>query len=540
MNTEPFEERAVFKVVPPAGGEGICLGPDFHVTPDTDLGWVHQLQPERFPARRAFTRVSRKHLPAAQWMPVTLENPLCALFRVPMFGPTPETVSQNPFHLLERRPRRNVAMVIGPTPNNGVEMTNQVGLAGSVVLADTLPRLLQKHMRVFFGGSDEQPTLKLAEVLSEEVESVFDLHGAGFLRRELQAPVLQKLLDQWPDFIFQHFLGHTGNDEVIRISNEVHFGIGLPRRGERLLEQRFQSVQCQVRQRRRDNPALRSACLGREEDSIFNEPGFEPFAEYPFVYENVAEHPLVGDVVETSANVAFQNPLGAVAFAQRQETLPDGVSRTAARTKAVGVAVAGRLGDRCRCQQVQCLHGAVLHHRDAERPQFTAGFRNVNTSQWLRLIAAPSQRADGFVLGRRSAPDYSVHSRRSFALIVRHSFHGQGFAGKRAGQQPLQGFHLVPASFLSCLDDTRLQPPDIAFTLSPANLFPSVRFAGGCTRRFIRVHLLFPPVKVLPVLSSRATNWKSARLHGGVRLLLLSVPLPNGFCFLQSPLPAIP
>src|SRR5205814_5922649 len=158
----------------------------------------------------------------------------------------------------------------------------------------------------------------------------------------------------------------------------------------------------------------------------------------------------------------------------------------------------------------------VLHHRDAERPQFTAGFRNVNTSQWLRLIAAPSQRADGFVLGRRSAPDYSVHSRRSFALIVRHSFHGQGFAGKRTGQQPLQNFHFVPATSLSCLDDTRLQPPDLTLTLGPVKLVPSRRLAGGCTRSFIRVHLLFPPEKVLPVLSSRTTNWKSACLRSGM------------------------
>src|SRR5207253_11030518 len=127
-----------------------------------------------------------------------------------------------------------------------------------------------------------------------------------------------------------------------------------------------------------------------------------------------------------------------------------------------------------------------------------------------------------------------------FASIVRHSFHGQGFAGKRTGQQPLQSFHFVPATSLSCLDDTRLQPPDLTLTLGPVKLVPSRRLAGGCTRSFVRVHLLFPPGKVLPVLSSRTTNWKSACLRSGMIWPSLSAPLQNGLGFLQSPLPATP
>src|SRR5438270_10220732 len=39
---------------------------------------------------------------------------------------------------------------------------------------------------------------------------------------------------------------------------------------------------------------------------------------------------------------------------------------------------------------------------------------------------------------------------------------------------------------------------------------------------------------------SRHDRWKSARLHGGVMLQLLSVPLQNGLRFLQHPLPVIP
>ena len=126
------------------------------------------------------------------------------------------------------------------------------------------------------------------------------------------------------------------------------------------------------------------------------------------------------------------------------------------------------------------------------------------------------------------------------ALIVRHSFHGQGFGREGVGEQPLQSFHFAPTTRPCCLDDACLQPAGLTFTLSPVQLFPCFRRAGGCTHGRIHVHLLFPPAQVLPAISSRTTRWKSARLRGGVMLQLLSVPLSNGISFFQHPLPAKP
>ena len=118
---------------------------------------------------------------------------------------------------------------------------------------------------------------------------MLDMRDAGFLWRELQAPVAQKLLDQWPDFIFQQFLGRAGDDEVIRISNEVYLWVdcgALARfTGKRLLEQRFQSVQCQVGQRRRDNPALRCARLRGKQVRFSMNPPSTIFAALPCPWE---------------------------------------------------------------------------------------------------------------------------------------------------------------------------------------------------------------------------------------------------------------
>ncbi len=106
---------------------------------------------------------------------------------------------------------------------------------------------------------------------------------------------------------------------------------------EVLVEQLLQSVQCQVGQHGGNNPALWRACLCGEEDSIFHEPRFQPFLQYHFVRGNMPEHPFVGDVVKTSANVSFQHPRGAGLATQCQATHLNGIGGGAFGTKAVGI-----------------------------------------------------------------------------------------------------------------------------------------------------------------------------------------------------------
>ena len=313
MNAKLSEERTVFKIVVPVRVERICIRPDLDVPPDFGFGRVHQPQPNGFPRRRPFACVRRK-LPGTPSlpMPVSAGNPVERLATVSVFGPLPECLPQNPFHPLERLPRHDVTVVVHPATNDRIELAYQVGLAGSAILTNQLPRLVQKNARVLLGRLDNQLAIKLAEVLSEEVEPLLDVRDAGFLWRELQAPVAQELLDQWPDFIFQHILGRAGDDEVVRIANEVYlwadgFSVRiLP--GEVLFQEWFQSVQSQVGQCGRDNSALWCACLGGKQGSIFHEARLEPFVQHFLVRGNMGEQPFVTDVVETSANVALQHP----------------------------------------------------------------------------------------------------------------------------------------------------------------------------------------------------------------------------------------
>jgi len=144
-------------------------------------------------------------------------------------------------------------VIVGPTSDDRVELTYQVALADTATTANQLPHLFQECVRVFLGGLDKQFVAVLAEILSEEVKPLLDRRDAGLLGRELQAPVEHELLDQWLNFIFQPFLGGAGNDEVIRIANEVYPRTRRALYRELLFEHPFQSVQSQVSQRGRDD-----------------------------------------------------------------------------------------------------------------------------------------------------------------------------------------------------------------------------------------------------------------------------------------------
>ena len=140
-----------------------------------------QFQPDDLTVGCPLGRVSGELVPAADGVPVFLEHPAAALVVVPVFAPAQETVPQSPFHLLVGPFRRAMAVIKGPAPENGVELSDQVGLADSATAADDLTHLLQEGVRVVLGRLDEQSAAEFTEVLSEEVESGFDVRDAGLL-----------------------------------------------------------------------------------------------------------------------------------------------------------------------------------------------------------------------------------------------------------------------------------------------------------------------------------------------------------------------
>jgi hypothetical protein len=115
---------------------------------------------------------------------------------------------------------------------------------------------------------------------------------------------------------------------TIRVTNEVDLepvlpgSVPPPAKGD--FQELLQSVQGHIRQRRRDDAALWRACLRGEQGSIFNVAGFQPAPQNFRVRGNLIQHPLVTEIIEAAANIAFQNPRRVVAATPASERRDDG------------------------------------------------------------------------------------------------------------------------------------------------------------------------------------------------------------------------
>src|SRR5450755_3403608 len=66
---------------------------------------------------------------------------------------------------------------------------------------------------------------------------------------------------------------------------------------------------------------------------------FQPLSKNDFIHWNVADKPLMADLIEAGANVAFQDPLCVPMSTQYDEALRDGISTRPLLTEPIGVRV---------------------------------------------------------------------------------------------------------------------------------------------------------------------------------------------------------
>ena len=97
-----------------------------------------------------------------------------------------------------------VPMIVGPTPDFGVEFADQIGGRHAPRSSDCLPDAAQEGVNVLLGGLDEQfPIGILAHVLSEEIKTFLHVGDDRLRGRKFQTSLMQKLLDEGLDFSFQ-------------------------------------------------------------------------------------------------------------------------------------------------------------------------------------------------------------------------------------------------------------------------------------------------------------------------------------------------
>src|SRR5262249_56368464 len=95
---------------------------------------------------------------------------------------------------------------------------------------------------------------------------------------EFQPAFRQELTDDGKDFLFQQLTRAAGDDEVVGIADQMDLAPPLlgPRGGEARTQPLVESIEGQVRQDGRDDPALRCAFRGGVPDAFFQEPSLKP------------------------------------------------------------------------------------------------------------------------------------------------------------------------------------------------------------------------------------------------------------------------
>ena len=103
---------------------------------------------------------------------VLLFAPACVLVRVSSSCPLPQTREDVVIHAGKRACTHHVSMIVGPTPDGGVEFTDQIGGRHAPRSSDCLSDAAQEGFNILLGGLDEQFSVGiLVHVLSEEIKT---------------------------------------------------------------------------------------------------------------------------------------------------------------------------------------------------------------------------------------------------------------------------------------------------------------------------------------------------------------------------------
>ena len=116
---------------------------------------------------------------------VFLRRPLVRFLWVSSFHPLSQSSIDRVVYVLEHICADNVAMILRPPTNDGIEQQDQSSRRQRLVLLDDLPQLFQVGMHILLRWFDEQFVLLsrfvLAYILAQEIEPVLNMGNAGFL-----------------------------------------------------------------------------------------------------------------------------------------------------------------------------------------------------------------------------------------------------------------------------------------------------------------------------------------------------------------------
>ncbi len=131
-------------------------------------------------------------------------EPARAFVRMSSSCPFPQTREDGVIDASERAFAHHVPMIVRPTANLWVELSDQIGGRHAMCVFDDSSDAIQEGSHILLRRLDEQfPVRVSAHVLSEKIKALLHVRNDRLRRRKLQASFLQELLDQGLDFSFQ-------------------------------------------------------------------------------------------------------------------------------------------------------------------------------------------------------------------------------------------------------------------------------------------------------------------------------------------------
>ena len=153
-------------------------------------------------------------------------EPTWTFIRMSSTCPPPQSKEDDGVDASECTLAHDVPVIVSPAPDLWVEFADQIGRRCLKPGSNRSPNPVQEGLDVLPGWFDEQfPVRVPAHVLSEEVEPVCHVRDDRLLWREFKPSFSQELLDEWPNLFYQQVFRSAGDDEVIRVTDEIHSGI---------------------------------------------------------------------------------------------------------------------------------------------------------------------------------------------------------------------------------------------------------------------------------------------------------------------------
>ena len=185
------------------------------------------------------------------WPEIGRLDPLPALVRMPSPAPAPHHLEDPMIHVRKGAFARRITVIHGPAFDLLVQTLDHFSCRLAARAVDGLLDLGQERLDALRRRLGQDLAAAIAPyVLPQEIEAVLHMRDPGLLVRELEPSFLQEMSHERLDLITKKFLRCASDQEVIRIADQVDFGLplSLRRAGEVFRQQPLQSIQGPIRQ----------------------------------------------------------------------------------------------------------------------------------------------------------------------------------------------------------------------------------------------------------------------------------------------------